>query len=106
MARTIGLFFLVAVLSFFAATSQAAILRYEPFDYSDVGGPVLGKTNPDGATWVAAHASPAPTVINVASGNLAMPPEMAPPVGNSAEIDGIGTNSSQSGKAIRLPLGE
>lgn len=83
--------------------AAGALLRYEPFDYSDVGATVEGKTNPDGETWVSAYASTAPNAINVASGNLSMPPEMNPPVGNSAEINGSGNGA---GKALRLPLGE
>ena len=91
-----------AVIAFsLATTASAALLRYEPFDH-DVG-PVLGQTTPDGGTWVGASTSPAPSAILVNNGNLAVPPEMDPPVGNSAEIAGSGNGA---GKAIRLPLGE
>jgi hypothetical protein len=86
-----------------AHSATAALLRYEPFDYNDVGTTVEGKTNPDGETWVAAYASTAPNAINVASGNLSVPPQMNPSIGNSAEIDGSGNGA---GKALRLPLGE
>jgi hypothetical protein len=85
-----------------AVPAQAALLRYEPFNYGDVGSSVEGKTNPDGATWLAAYATPAPTGIKVAAGNLAVPSPLLPPVGNSAEIDG---NANGAGKALRLPLG-
>jgi hypothetical protein len=92
-----------AVVAWLASTAQAALLRYEPFNYDDVGGTVEGKTNPDGETWVSAYATTGPNSIKVAGGNLAMPPEMDPPIGNSAEIDGSGNGA---GKSIRLPLGQ
>jgi hypothetical protein len=100
------------LLTFYCAHSAtAALLRYEPFDYNDVGTTVEGKTNPDGETWVAAYGNAvAPSLIKVAAGNLAVPPQMDPSIGNSAEIDGgpstVGTNQAQSGKSLRLPLGE
>jgi hypothetical protein len=92
-----------------AHSATAALLRYEPFDYNDVGTTVEGKTNPDGETWVAAYGNATPPgLIKVTSGNLGMPPEMSQAVGNSAEIDGgpssVGTNPFQNGKALRLPL--
>jgi hypothetical protein len=99
------------VFGLWAGAANAALLRYEPFDYNDVGTTVEGKTNPDGETWVAAYGNTTPPgLIKVASGNLGMPPEMSPPIGNSAEIDGgpssVGTNPAQNGKALRLPLND
>jgi hypothetical protein len=103
----------VAALTFVALccapSSEAALLRYEPFDYNDVGATVEGKTNPDGETWVAAYGnSTAPGLIKITSGSLGMPAGMSPPIGNSVEIDGgpssVGTNPFQNGKALRLPL--
>jgi hypothetical protein len=87
----------------FAISAQATLLVYEPFNYSNVGGPVLGQSTTGGDTWVAAHATAAPTAINVASGSLSVPSALGPSIGNSAEIDGVGNGS---GKAIRLPLGQ
>jgi hypothetical protein len=103
MRRIVTLFCWIVLFGCCASTATAALLRYEPFDYDAVGTTVEGKTNPDGETWVAAYASTAPNAINVASGNLSVPPEMNPSIGNSAEIDGSGNGA---GKAIRLPLGE
>jgi hypothetical protein len=83
-------------------SASASLLRYEPFNYSDVGTVVEGKMTPGGETWIQAYAAPAPTFPKVAAGNLPMPVEMDAAIGNSAEIDGIGNGS---GKCIRLPLG-
>jgi hypothetical protein len=44
-----------------------------------------------------------PSAINVVSGNLAMPPQMTPPVGNSVAINGIGDGN---GSSERLALGQ
>ncbi|MEX2170335.1 MAG: hypothetical protein WD851_13560 [Pirellulales bacterium] len=93
-----------------SSTATAALLRYEPFNYNEVGTTVEGKTNPDGETWVAAYGDAVgPSLIKVASNNLGVPSPLLPPVGNSAEIDGgpstVGTNSQQAGKSLRLPLG-
>jgi hypothetical protein len=92
-----------------SSTATAALVRYEPFNYVDVGTTVEGKTNPDGASWLGAYSGGvAPSLIKVASGNLAMPPQLLPAVGNSAEIDGgpstMDDNSQQQGKALRLPF--
>jgi hypothetical protein len=86
----------------FTSSASAALLRYEPFNYVDVGTTVEGKTNPNAETWVSAYAAAAPNGILVASGNLTMPATLQPAVGNSAEINGSGNGA---GKALRLPLG-
>jgi hypothetical protein len=98
----IGLFFGALVVLAPCSIVSAALLRYEPFDYTDTGTNVEGKTTADGGTWVSAYAAAAPTEITVAGGNLAVPHPLLPPVGNSAEVDGSGNGA---GKAIRLPLG-
>lgn len=97
-----------------AGRAQAQdLLRYEPFDYTPVGGAIEGKTNPDGATWLQAYTPGTPVTppgnIKIGSGSLAMPAGLGPGVGNSAEIDfsnsSMSNDLNQSGKAIRLPLG-
>lgn len=103
-----SLMFLTLLLC--AQSASAALLRYEPFDYDDIGTTVEGKTNPDGETWVAAYGnSVAPSLIKVSGGNLNTPPDISPPIGNSAQIKGgpstVGTNPQQAGKSLRLPLG-
>jgi hypothetical protein len=92
-------------------TARAALLQYEPFDYANVGGSIEGQTAPTGGTWVAAYSSAvAPGLIKVAAGSLATPAPILPALGNSVEIDGgpssVGTNPTQAGKALRLPLGD
>jgi hypothetical protein len=93
---------ITVVIVALCSTASAALLRYEPFDYSDVGGTIEGKTNPDGATWLTAYAGAAPNEMTVASGSLDVPNPFQAVVGNSAEIDGSGNGA---GKSIRLPLG-
>ncbi len=85
-----------------ASAASAALIVYEPFDYPT--GSLQGQTNPsNGLTWLRAGTSANPTAINVASGNLALPPTMTTPVGNSATINGIGDGS---GSTTRLALGQ
>jgi hypothetical protein len=93
-----------------AFPARAALLQYEPFNYSNIGGSIEGQTTPTGGTWVGAYTSAVtPGLIKVASGNLAVPPELKAAVGNSIELDGgpstVNTNPQQTGKALRLPLG-
>lgn len=93
-----------------AVPAHAALLRHEPFDYANIGGSIENQTTPDGGTWVAAYSgSTAPGLINVSGGNLAVPPQLKPAVGNSVQIDGgpssVSTNPNQAGKSLRLPLG-
>jgi hypothetical protein len=86
----------------FASAVSAALIVYEPFDYPV--GSVQGQTNSsNGMTWLRAGTSPNPTAINVASGNLTVPPQISTPIGNSATINGIGDGS---GSTTRLPLGQ
>lgn len=89
------------VLSYFVSPSFAGLIVYEPFDYT-ANTRVLGQANPStGTPWRLAAQSPATdtTAINVASGNLTTPPILAPAVGNSATINGVG---NLSGGANRL----
>src|SRR5437763_4849683 len=85
-----------------ASTASAGLIAYEPFDYNT--GSLLGQTNPStGNSWLRAGTSANPTAINVVSGNLNVPPEMLPPLGNSLAITGIGDGS---GASERLALGQ
>ncbi len=106
--RTLAMFLVCCC----ALPAQAALLQYEPFNYSNVAGSIEGQTTPTGGTWVSAYTSGvAPGLIKVASGNLAVPSPMTPPLAgsNSVELDGgpssVNTNPQQLGKALRLPLG-
>jgi hypothetical protein len=92
----------VGVALSLASAASAGLIVYEPFDYPT--GSLQGQTNPsNGLTWLRAGTSSNPTAINVASGNLAVPPTMSTPVGNSATINGIGDGS---GSTTRLALGQ
>jgi hypothetical protein len=89
------------VLSCFVSPSFAALIVYEPFDYT-ASTRVLGQANPStGTPWRLAAGSGATdtTAINVASGNLTPPLPLPPAVGNSATING---NGNLSGAANRL----
>ena len=91
------------VLCCCAVPAQAALFRYEPFNYPDMGSTLQGKTNPDGETWQRAGVADPPSEITVASGNLAVPAELQTAVGNSLEIDGVGNGASSSN---RLAIGQ
>jgi hypothetical protein len=82
-------------------SASAALLVYEPFNYTE-NTRVLGQTNAfTGTPWRLAAASTAAgdtTAINVASGNLSPPPGLAPAVGNSATITGVGNLSGASNR--------
>ena len=53
-----------------ATTARAALLQYEPFDYTNVGGSIEGQTAPTGGTWVAAYSSAvAPGLIKIQVGD-------------------------------------
>ncbi len=85
----------------FADTATAALIAYEPFDYT-ANTRVLGQTNAStGTPWRLAAGSGATdtTAINVASGNLTPPSGLPAAVGNSATING---NGNLSGAANRL----
>jgi hypothetical protein len=85
-----------------ATTASAAFIAYEPFN--DSTGSLIGQTNAsNGMTWLRAGTSATASAINVVSGNLAVPPPMLPPVGNSLAITGIGDGS---GSSARLALGQ
>jgi hypothetical protein len=89
------------VLSFVVTPGFAALIVYEPFDYT-ANTRVLGQANPStGTPWrlAAQSGTTDTTAINVASGNLTTPPILAPAVGNSATING---NGNLSGAANRL----
>jgi hypothetical protein len=97
------LLFGAALLSI-ASPVSAALVRYEPFNYSNVGSTIEGQTTADGGTWVRAYTDAAnpPNSILVASGNLAMPSQINPAIGNSVELNGVGNGQN---KALRLPFG-
>src|SRR5688500_10408159 len=97
------LLFGAALLSI-ASPLSAALVRYEPFNYSNVGSTIEGQTTADGGTWVRAYTDAAnpPNSILVASGNLAMPSQINPAIGNSVELNGVGNGQN---KALRLPFG-
>src|SRR5689334_9658698 len=85
----------------FAGTVPAALIAYEPFDYT-ASTRVLGQANPStGTPWrlAAQTGTTDTTAINVASGNLTPPPALLAAVGNSATINGVG---NLSGAADRL----
>jgi hypothetical protein len=84
------------------SAASAALLRYEPFNYNDVGTTLTGKINPDGAEWFRAGAQD-PNSFTVASGSLVTPSPLTPAVGNSLNIKGIGNNA---GSTDRLALGQ
>ncbi|MEX0611510.1 MAG: hypothetical protein WD738_10765 [Pirellulales bacterium] len=92
-----------ALVTTLASTASAALLRYEPFSYDEVGTTMQGKTNPDGETWLRAGIANPPSEIKVASNSLSVPFPLLPPVGNSGEINGQGNGN---GAAIRLALGQ
>ena len=93
-----------------ASNASAALFLHEEFNYTNAPGTVEGQVNqPENQTWVAAYATPAPSKIQVANGNLVMPAAIFPAAsGNSAKVLGttVGVNNTEtSGKAIRLPFG-
>jgi hypothetical protein len=101
-AKFVSSFLCAAIALTLASTAPAALIIYEPFDYPT--GSLEGQTNPsNGLSWLRAGTSANPSAINVASGNLAVPPTISTPVGNSATINGIGDGS---GSSTRLALGQ
>jgi hypothetical protein len=101
-AKFVSSFLCAGVALALASAASAALIVYEPFDYPT--GSLQGQTNPsNGMTWLRAGTSPNPTAINVATGNLTLPPTMTTPVGNSATINGVGDGS---GSTTRLALGQ
>jgi hypothetical protein len=85
-------FFVAAVGICMASTASAALLIYEPFDYT-AGQPIEGQVNPStGNTWNAAGPATAP-VHSVVSPGLTSPPGFLPAVGNAA--DTVNTDTSQ-----------
>ena len=98
---------LAGVLGLCASQASAAVLIYEPFNYtynSPNGDPIQGNTPavPGTQTWLQAGTANPPQQIRVASGNLAVPSPLASPVGNSAAITG---GAVGNGAANRLGLG-
>jgi hypothetical protein len=82
-----------------AGSASAALLAYEPFDYTS-GNALLGQSNAStGSVWQRAATATSTTAITVGSGNLTPPTPLQPALGNSLSISGAGNSS---GGANRL----
>lgn len=101
--------FAAALLGVPAAEASAALFLHEEFNYGNTGSTLEGQVNqPENVSWLGAYVAPAPSKIQVGSGNLNLPSPMPPSSGNSAKIIGttVGTNNTEtSGKALRMPFG-
>jgi hypothetical protein len=83
-----------------AQPAGAALLVYEPFDYS--AGALQGQVNGNGETWERAGTANPPNAINVVSGNLSVPAPLPGATGGMLQITG---NGNGSGSTNRLGLG-
>jgi hypothetical protein len=91
------------ILGLAASQASAAVLIYEPFDYT-VGQDLLGQTFSSPRVWRrAATTAGQPSSIDIVSGSLTPPVTLQPAVGNSISIPGVGSPSA-SGAATRLAL--
>ena len=91
------------VLGLCASQASAAVLIYEPFDYT-IGQDLLGQDHPTLASWRrAATTAGQPSSIDIVSGNLTPPLELQPALGNSITVPGVGSPAS-NGAATRLAL--
>ena len=96
-----------AIVALLASTASAALVLYEPFDYTS-GQRVLGQSNSStGTSWLLAAASGTTdtTAINVASNSLTVPAPLQPTDGNSATINGIGNLSGAANRLAFNPAG-
>jgi hypothetical protein len=91
------------ILGLAASQASAAVLIYEPFDYT-VGQDLLGQVHSSTRPWRRASpvASP-PSSIDIVGGNLAVPSALPAGTGNSITIPGVGSPAA-SGAATRLAL--